>query len=275
MNYKFSIITCTKNSAKYLKDNMESVRSQTFKDYEHLFIDGLSTDGTKEMISEYQKSDPKNICFFHLEPTGIADAMNYGIKMARGKYIIHLHSDDYLHDRQVLQDVSDFLDIHDPDWTYSNELWVNHSRKPSKIFFDHKIFHGGSKSALGRYLLKYFDYVRHQSVFIKKDVFDRFGPFDNKFEIAMDYEYWLRIKDRTKWIFFDQVVDCFRIHDNSVSTAPLGKINMNIDEMRAGKLYMNKVEFYIFRPTFKIIAKLISSIMEQVEFYRIFRNDLK
>lgn len=269
MSYRFSIITCTKNSVKYLKDNIDSVRSQTFSDYEHIFIDGFSNDGTKELILEYQKKYPDKVKLFQSEPKGIANAMNEGIDVARGKYLIHLHSDDYFYDSAVLNDVTKFLDEKKPDWIYSKELRVASSKQRIGLFVDKTIFKFGSKYLLSKYLLKYFDFIRHQSVFIKKDVFKKFGYFDSRFDIAMDYEYWLRIKDKTYWIFFDRVVDCFRIHDDGASSSPHAKTKMCIDEMLASRSYMNPIEFYILRPLFKILIKTLAETERQIDLYKL------
>lgn len=271
MTPKFSIITCTKNSARYLKDNIGSVARQTFRDYEHLFVDGYSNDGTKEMISEYQKTNPPRIIFFQTEPKGIADAMNRGIECSRGEYLIHLHSDDYFHDEKALEEVNRFLENNvNPDWIYSKEMQVGSSGREIKVPNDKAIFKMGSKSFLSRYLLKYHDFVRHQSVFIKKSVFEKFGYFDESFPIAMDYDFWLRIRNKTHWLFFDRITDCFRMHDDGASSSPTAKTKMLLDEMRAGRLHMNWFEFYILRFMFKISAKLIAETELQISLYKSF-----
>ena len=77
---KFSIITCTYNSEKFLKKNIESVKKQNFKDFEHIFIDGFSQGGTINIIKNYQTEFPQRVKLFQVEPKGISHAMNEGIK---------------------------------------------------------------------------------------------------------------------------------------------------------------------------------------------------
>src|SRR3989344_3422053 len=101
----FSIITCTHNSKKFLAKNIHSVDLQTFTDFEHIFIDGFSTDGTVDVISKYKRNNTKNIRMFRSKAKGISNAMNVGVRKAKGKYILHLHSDDYFYDSGVLNDV--------------------------------------------------------------------------------------------------------------------------------------------------------------------------
>jgi len=91
---KFSIITCTYNSEKYLQENINSVESQIFHNFEHVFIDGNSSDKTIEIIKKYQKKYPHTVKLLQCEPKGISNAMNHGINQSSGQYIIHLHSDD-------------------------------------------------------------------------------------------------------------------------------------------------------------------------------------
>ncbi len=271
MKYRFSIITCTKNSAEYLRDNIDSVQSQSFSDYEHVIIDGFSHDRTKDIILEYQKTSPSKVKFFQSVPKGIADAMNKGIGQCSGEYIIHLHSDDYFHDDRVLGDVDLFLEHNkNPDWIYSKEISVDSKGKEIRVINDRAIFKKGSAAFYSRYLLKYYDFIRHQSVFIRKDIFERFGNFNSSFPIAMDYEYWLRIRNKTHWLFFNRITDCFRMHDDGASSAPASKIKMQLDEMKAGKMHMNWLEFYLMRPIFKIAAKLAAEIGQQRSLYSSF-----
>ena len=86
---KISVITVTKNSEKFLGENLESLKSQTYKNFEHIIIDGKSTDGTLEVIKKYSE----NIHHWKSEnDLGLYDAMNKGIKLATGDIIGILNS---------------------------------------------------------------------------------------------------------------------------------------------------------------------------------------
>ena len=268
----FSIITCTKNSSKYLKETINSVKNQSFTDYEHIFIDGNSNDGTKEIILEYQKTNSSKIKLIQTEPKGIADAMNIGINNSNGEYLIHLHSDDYFYDSNVLKDSAEYLRKNKVDWVYGKELRIDSLGRPIKIFLENSLFEQGSEYYFSRLILKYIDFIRHQSVFIKKSVFDKYGYFDSSFNIAMDYEFWLRIRNKTTWKFNNRIINCFRMHDNGTSSSPSEKSKMLLDEMKAGKRYMNYFEFYILRFIFKIIIRSIAETIDQVNLYKTFIN---
>lgn len=246
---KFSIITCTKNSARFINENISSIRYQIFKDYEHVFIDGFSTDGTKEMILEYQKSNPTKIKFLQLEPKGIANAMNEGICEAQGEYIIHLHSDDYLYDKNVLRDVANFLEKNNCDWIYGKEMRRNTMDDTLVVTNCTKYSRYSSNTFLGKYILKFYFFIRHQTVFIKKNVFDRYGLFDESLKCPMDYEFFLRIREHTRWVFFNRIIDNFVIHDHNQSITQKNHLE-NIIEIAIVQLrYMNRFEYklkYIF-----------------------------
>ena len=172
MNPKFSIITCTKDSEQYLEQNIKSVSEQTFNDFEHILVDGQSSDKTIEIICKYQNQFPDRVISIIRSPKGIADAMNEGIKRAKGEYIICLHSDDLFNDKNVLKDTAEFLKKHQPDWTYAKEMLIDSNGKEIKLFINMNLFRSGSERFFSKYLLKYFNFVRHQSVFIKKDIFN-------------------------------------------------------------------------------------------------------
>ena len=89
--YKITIITVTKNSEKYLKKNINSVLKQKYKNYEHILVDGNSTDNTVEIIRSYKK---KVRLIKNRNDKGLYHAMNVGIKKAKGDIIGILNSDD-------------------------------------------------------------------------------------------------------------------------------------------------------------------------------------
>lgn len=218
---KFSIVTCTYNSEAYLQKNIDSVKNQTFQDFEHIFIDGFSTDGTIAMIEEYQKKFPDKVKLFQFEPKGIANAMNKGIELSSGEYINHLHSDDSFYDDSVLQSVINFIEEKNkPDWIYGKAIFKNIENGNNMIIPHRPIYHYSTY----HYLLLLINYVPHQSVFLKKQIFDKFGYFDETLKNFMDYDLWLRLsKAGIRGRFINNIVCIFSIRKDSQST--IGKYN--------------------------------------------------
>lgn len=211
----FSIITITYNSEDYLADTIASVESQTYTDYEHIFIDGGSTDQTLSLIKQYQQQYSAMVKLFHAPAKGISHAMNVGIEKSTGHYLLHLHSDDYLHDENVLQDVATYLRKHpDLDWIYGQIKVVEVDGRRVGIFPRHKLFQLG-----WRYLLQFFNFIPHQAVFIKKSVFTQYGGFDESLKTAMDQDLWFRLNYQTKWGYYHRLISVFRVHQGSQSSS--------------------------------------------------------
>jgi glycosyltransferase involved in cell wall biosynthesis len=239
----FSIITCTLNSAKYLPKNIESVRKQTFKGYEHIFIDGYSKDGTTDFIKKYLLRHKNRIFLFEASPRGISNAMNIGINKSKGMYILILHSDDSLYDKEVLKDIYNYL-VEQPglDWIYGKINVIEESGRCVGQYPLRKIYR-----FFPGYFLKYYNIIPHQAVFMCRSVFDRFGGFDESLSSTMDVDYWLRVGFKTRWHFLDRVVSNFMIRKGAQSSG-LSRREENIkNSFKVRRRYLNLFEMQIFK----------------------------
>ena len=245
---KFSIITCTYNSEKYLQENIKSVKNQAFRDFEHVFIDGFSTDKTMEMIEIYRKEFPDQVKIFQFKPKGIANAMNRGIEKSSGKYLIHLHSDDNFYSNDVLEKVSNFIEKNNqPDWIYGKANFMDTETNVSRVIPHRGIYH-----KIKFWLLLLTNYIPHQAVFLKKTVFDKYGVFDENLKNSMDYELWLRLaKKNITSLFIDCVVCNFSVRENSQSA--LGK-NICLEENKLVK------ENFVQNRLIRLLLNLIDNI---------------
>ena len=106
---KLSIITCAYNSAPYLQECLDSVVAQCLPrgTYEHIIVDGCSEDASRSILEDYKATHPdRSIVLEQRPPHGIYNAMNEGLKIAQGEYVLFLHADDYL----VPDTLSSYLD---------------------------------------------------------------------------------------------------------------------------------------------------------------------
>lgn len=232
-----SIITCTYNSEKYLRECLDSIISQNFDDYEHLIIDGYSSDKTNQLIKSYQSKNNK-VKLFQTKPKGIADAMNQGIAHAKGEYLYFLHSDDKLADANVLTNISEGIKEKDyPDWVYGQVRVIDSRGVKQGVFPRQSIFHTSNPL-----LLKYINYIPHQATFVRRAVFDKYGQFDQSLKTVMDYDLWLRIARSTRWYYLPIVVAEYRIHSfaQSSSRANLSSSLSELKHMRSR--YLNYFE---------------------------------
>jgi len=240
----FSIITCTFNSEAFLLQCIGSVKAQQFTDYEHIIVDAFSTDNTPQLIETYAREDER-VRLIQTEPRGIANAMNRGIKEARGQVIQHLHSDDYFHSDQTLSIVY--------------EAFKAHPRKSLLIGLSSRNIDGNIRSGIlppstfqrRRLLLPYLIYVHcyiaHPSTFIKKSVFDSHGLFREDFPIAMDYEFWLRVLGKVPYLMINRELTTFREHSDAASADH--ERNME-DEQRARQLHTSGFRAFLARILF-------------------------
>lgn len=173
--YKLSIVTINYNNALGLKKTIESVVKQSCNEIEFVIIDGGSTDGSVEIIQQYQK----DISYWVSEKDkGIYNALNKGIRKATGEYILFLNSGDYFYKDDSLNNVMnqlDFADIIACDINTKNAKIDIVKKHPDSISFD--------------YL--YTDTLAHQSTFIKRELFDKVGLYDEDYIIVSDWKFFI------------------------------------------------------------------------------------
>lgn len=216
----FSIVTCTRNSEEFLKENINSVKSQTFKDYEHIFIDGFSSDRTLQVIKSYQKKDPKRVWFFRFPPKGISDAFNIGIRKGTGLWIIFLNSDDRFYNRHVLTSVYEYIfKNHATKMVYGKSVFINQlgeGKKSKRVIPHRKIY-----QKLRFWLLTLTNYIPHQSVYMNRDLFVKYGGFDESISTCQDYEMWFRLsKNGVTNGFLDKKLSIFRYRNDAATQSP-------------------------------------------------------
>ena len=169
---KLSIITINYNNLEGFKRTFESVRCQSYRDYEWIVIDGGSTDGSKELIEKNQDyfsywcSEPDN---------GIYNAMNKGIVKAKGEYLNFMNSGDAYHDENVLSTVFSKSIPADADVLYGNYY---------DIFDDGRIIPQQLPDVLDFAFLMRRP-INHQSTFIKRELFSD-GLYDESYKIIAD-----------------------------------------------------------------------------------------
>ena len=176
---KYSIITVNFNNKEGLRKTIESVIHQTFRDFEFIIIDGGSTDGSVDVLKEYDSL----IDFWVSEPDGgIYQGMNKGIKKATGEYLNFMNSGDCFYSKEILEKVSSYHSNTDfivgKDYHYNNETHQGHvSIQPPRTTMIH-------------FFVATLD---HQSSFIKRELFTN-SLYDESHRLVSD------------WIFFTEKI---------------------------------------------------------------------
>lgn len=179
-----SYITINRNNAPGLEKTLKSVSDQTFKEFEYIIIDGASTDGSVEVIKKYEAE------FAHLkwvsEPdTGIYNAMNKGLRMASGDYIQILNSGDCLAAPDMVERMLTALEkAGNPTILYGNmvKCFPDGRRWVDKSFEGREITMLDMLSGT----------LNHDSAFIHRDLFDKYGYYDESLKIVSDWKWYLQ-----------------------------------------------------------------------------------
>ena len=186
---KISIITITYNSAKTLPRALESVRSQTYGDIEHIIVDGASTDGTVEIIKNYSKGpsdkvpSTKEVRWVSEPDGGIYDALNKGIRMATGDVIGFLHSDDVLYSPDSIGQIAAAFESTKADVVYGDLQYCNGD----------KVTRRWRSNAFKPSSLKFGWMPPHPTLYVRREVYEQVGEYDSWFRISADYDMILRI----------------------------------------------------------------------------------
>lgn len=246
----FTIITCTYNSEKVIGKNVNSVINQTYDNFEQVIIDGDSKDKTLKIIKDLTRDLKYKILIKKYPPKGISNAFNKGINDASGRYIYFLNSDDHFYDNRVLKDVSRFIEKNNFDWIYGKIRVIDDNGGSMGTFPERKIFQRTNYN-----LLKFFNYIPHQSVFMKKEVFEKFGGFKEDLKTNMDYELWLRVAKNTKWRFFDRIIANYMISPGAASSGRSNRKENVISLKKIQTQYLNIGE--------ELIVKVINFLIDK------------
>ena len=217
---KLSIITITYNNAEGLYRTIQSVQSQTFRDFEHIIVDGGSTDGSAEIIRQYAdneairlegykatrqekngKADDLASSPNHLitsspmtwiseKDRGVYDAQNKGIRLAQGEYCYFLNAGDTFCNEHVLELIFKHLTFNlspltsTPDILYGNEVIVDGAGQCVGI---------AQGVETPSFVDLYNSCMKHQASFIRRSLFDKYGMYDADMRICSDFDWFFRV----------------------------------------------------------------------------------
>jgi glycosyltransferase len=183
-----SIITAVRNNKDFIEDAINSVLNQSYPHIEYIIIDGGSTDGTQDIIKKYEGRIARRVS----EPdNGIYDAMNKGIELASGDIIGFLHSDDMFTDNSVIDKIAGKFKSDNVDAVYSDIFYVSRSNT-EKVIRYWKAGRFDKKSLIYGWM------PPHPALFIRREVYKKYGCFNSGMKIAADYDIVLRFISKYK-----------------------------------------------------------------------------
>ena len=173
-----SVITVCLNSVDDMERTIKSVIGQSYGNLEYIIIDGLSTDGTMDIINKYRN----HIAYYVSEKdNGIADAFNKGFRVSKGRWIAYLNAGDIYYNNKAIDNLMAHSDKY--DIIYGGLESFKKRNKESNYYYPNNVYKD-------IYWLK--DAIPHQSCVVSREVFNKIGLFDPDMKFAMDYEFFLR-----------------------------------------------------------------------------------
>ncbi|WP_372757574.1 glycosyltransferase family 2 protein [Mariniflexile sp.] len=204
---KVSIITATFNSKSTIESCIQSVVKQTYQSIEYIIIDGNSSDTTLDIVKQYQLNYPHVTFKIISEPdNGIYEALNKGIAKATGAIIGFVHSDDVLASKTILSEIAYAFQNKDMDGLFGDLQYVSQSNANQVIRY-------WKSQSFQPKLLKEGWMPAHPTLFLKREIYEKYGNFDTSYKIAADYDFMLRIlKEETlKFTYMPQVITNMRV----------------------------------------------------------------
>ena len=184
---KISLITATYNSAETLRDTMQSVLNQTFKDVDYIIVDGGSKDTTMDIVKEFEPKFEGRLRWVSEKDKGIYDAMNKGVRMAQGDIVGILNSDDFFASDHVLEKVNDaFTENPAIDGIYADVRYVDWNNTSKKV----RMFSGKD---FKREKLCWGKMPPHPSFYVKRECYDKFGLYSLDYPICADYDMFVKM----------------------------------------------------------------------------------
>jgi len=191
----FSIITINLNNSKGLLNTLSSISTQKFTDYEHIIIDGFSSDESVIILSSI-KND--NCAWISEKDSGIYDAMNKGILKSKGEYILFLNSGDSFHDQNSLLTLTENLFGFDIVYGDIIDKSYNENKKitfPKNLTFEYMLCAG----------------LPHQATAIKRNLFYKYGFYETKYKIISDWAFFMSILfiHKISYQYIEVPIACF------------------------------------------------------------------
>lgn len=235
-NPKISVVFTSYNHKEYLKQAIDSLLTQTFRDFELIIIDDCSTDGSQEILREYAKIDERVRLTINKKNSGsYVYSTNQGASMAVAPYIIFAQCDDYA-DPQQIEKLVAAIDTHNVDVVFSCSRLID--EKGGILGYDYdgreKLFKAKyaqdsviEKHDAQKLLLKSCIVPNLSAALIKKSLFDKLGGLSSQFLVLADWDFWLKASIYTDFFYIREPLNNFRQHSTTIRSAIKMKKQIN------------------------------------------------
>ncbi len=197
---EFSIVTVCFNSEKTITKTIESVLVQKFNNYEYIIVDGVSNDGTMDIVKSYEAKFNGRLRYISEPDKGIYDAFNKGVRMSKGKYVWIVNSDDYI-EPDALENLYKITSLYSSD----NAPIITGGLRLVKNG-NQEILIGTPEKAKIAYMKDYMG-AAHPSTLIPKYIYNQIGLYDDRYNIAGDLAWFHNAYGRgIEYLFVETVI---------------------------------------------------------------------
>lgn len=242
-----SVLTPSFNQGAWIADNLRSVANQTYRNVEHVIMDGGSGDGTLALLE--QVSDPR-LRWWSEPDRGQSHALNKALSVSRGDLVGWLNSDDAYFGPTAIEDAVDvFRRRPEVAVVYGHAALVN---------ADGLILHFIWAPPFSRQLLKLHDFIAQPAAFIRRSAVGDVIA-DENFDFAMDYELWLRLSVTASFARINRILAIDRHHDMRKSTRMLGTLDQDLERLRGRYGIASGHAAHAARRLWKIASRFIGA----------------
>jgi len=258
-----SVVTASYNQGDYIEENLESVMSQSYDAVEHIVVDGGSTDGTVDLLEEYEGS--YNLKWISESDRGQSHALNKGIDMATGDWIAFQMSDDYYLNGAFATAVDAIERNPDADIVYGDILNVDSEGNEQARTYNIPPV---------KFVQRYWSlYANSQATFFRAEVLDKSGGFREELEYTMDADlYWRLLHTDITQVHVPELLAAFRYHE--AAKTPSRSNEQETAEW--DEIYGETYERYLSTAHLQTVAKVIKAIqLLRIGRFEAFRYNLR
>ena len=226
MGVKISIITVTFNRARIIKDAIEGVLMQKYKNYEYIIVDGASKDNTVELLKEYERKFDGRMRWISEPDKGLYDAINKGIKMATGDVVGIINSDDFFHRDDTFDAIAAGFSDDSIEVVFGDERIVNANNLEVNYRFE-------SPWYFRRWMFRFGLEPPHPTFYARKSCFEKWGYYKMGYKISADFDLMMRFLmiHKAKYKYIKHTILTFR--NSGISTDSSNRLMMNKEIVRS------------------------------------------